>query len=103
VLFPDPPGRTRFARADLDQAGAQLAGILRDEHARLLLSYDIGGGYGHRDHAKVHQVGTRAAQLAADVRVLEATWPPWLVKLVVRDGPRDARIALSPRTALLTA
>jgi len=100
VLFPDPPGRVRFARADLDQAAAQLAGIIRDEQARLLLSYDAGGGYGHRDHVKVHQVGARAAQLADDVRVLEATWPPWLVKLVVRYGPRDARMALSPRTAI---
>ncbi len=100
VLFPDPPGRVRFARADLDQAAAQLAGIIRDEQARLLLSYDADGGYGHRDHVKVHQVGTRAAQLAGDVRVLEATWPPWLVKLVVRYGPRDARMARSPRTAI---
>ena len=99
VLFPDPPGRTRFARADLDQAAAQLAGILRDEHARLLLSYDTGGGYGHRDHIKVHQVGTRAAQLAGGARVLEATWPPWLARLAARDGPWDARIARSPRTA----
>jgi LmbE family N-acetylglucosaminyl deacetylase len=100
VLFPDPPGRVRFARADLDQAAAQLARILRDEQARLLVSYDAGGGYGHRDHVKVHQVGARAAQLAGDVRVLEATWPPWLVKLAARHGPRDARMALSPQTAI---
>ncbi len=34
VLFPDPPGRVRFARADLDQAAAQLAGINRDYSPR---------------------------------------------------------------------
>lgn len=100
VLFPDPPGKVRFARADLDQAAAQLAGILRDEHARLLLSYDTGGGYGHRDHVKVHQVGARAAQLAGHVRVLEATWPPCLVKLVARYGPRDAHLAQRPQAAI---
>jgi LmbE family N-acetylglucosaminyl deacetylase len=100
VLFPDPPGRVRFARADLDRAAARLAGILRDEQASLLLSYDAGGGYGHRDHLKVHQVGARAAQLAGDVRVLEATWPPWLVKLAVLPRPRDARTARSSRAAV---
>jgi LmbE family N-acetylglucosaminyl deacetylase len=57
VLFPNPAGRKRFARADLDEAATRLAAILREEHAGLLLSYDAGGGYGHRDHIKVHQVG----------------------------------------------
>jgi LmbE family N-acetylglucosaminyl deacetylase len=28
VLFADPPGRARFARADLDEAAARLAAIL---------------------------------------------------------------------------
>ena len=59
VLYPDPPGRVRFARADLDEAAGRLAAILREEQADLLLSYDPGGGYGHRDHVKVHAVGAR--------------------------------------------
>lgn len=75
VLYPDPPGRVRFTRADADEAAARLAAILREEQAGLLLSYDAGGGYGHRDHVKVHQVGARAARLAGEVRVLEAIWP----------------------------
>jgi len=41
----------------------------------VLLSYDRNGGYGHRDHVKVHEVGKRAASLAG-VRVLEATMSP---------------------------
>jgi len=79
VLFDDPPGRTRFARADVEKAAAKLAALLTDEHADLLLSYDPQGGYGHRDHVRVHQVGARAAELAG-VRVVEATvsanWSP---------------------------
>jgi LmbE family N-acetylglucosaminyl deacetylase len=110
LLFPDPPGRVRFARADLEEAAAKLAGIIREEHAELLLSYDASGGYGHRDHMKVHRVGARAAQLAGDVRVLEGTWPRelfgwlywpvWLLRLVVRCGPRDIRSSGSPRAAI---
>jgi LmbE family N-acetylglucosaminyl deacetylase len=110
VLYPDPPGRARFARADPGQAAARLAAILKEEHAGLLLSYDAGGGYGHRDHVRVHQVGARAAELAGGIRVLEATWPrqfyawlylaAWLGRLVIRYRPRAARMAGTPRAAI---
>src|SRR5487761_801483 len=75
MLFADPPDRVRFVRADTEEAAAKLAEIIREENAELLLSYDANGGYGHRDHVKVHEVGARAAQLAGGVRVLEGTWP----------------------------
>jgi LmbE family N-acetylglucosaminyl deacetylase len=110
VLYPDPPDRVRFARADVDEAAARLAGLLRDEHAEVLLSYDRCGGYGHRDHLKVHQVGARAAEMAGDVRVLEATLPRepivWLshvlrsLRLVVRYDVQAARRAFSPRSEI---
>jgi len=83
VLFEDPPGRTRFARADAGEAAARLAALLADERADLLLSYDPRGGNGHRDHVRVHQVGARAAGLAG-VRVVEATVPRELVARVAR-------------------
>ena len=78
VLYEDPPGRTRFARADVGEAAGKLAALLTQEHADLLLSYDPQGGYGHRDHMRVHQVGARAARLAG-VRVVEATVPRELI------------------------
>jgi len=78
VLFDDPPGGTRFARSDVEEAAGKLAGLLTAEYADLLLSYDPQGGYGHRDHVRVHQVGARAAELAG-VRVVEATVPRELI------------------------
>jgi LmbE family N-acetylglucosaminyl deacetylase len=83
VLFEDPPGRTRFARADIGEAAGRLAALLTEEHADLLLSYDPHGGNGHRDHVRVHQVGARAAELAG-VRVVEATVPRELIARVAR-------------------
>jgi LmbE family N-acetylglucosaminyl deacetylase len=83
VLFEDPPDRTRFARADVEEAAGKLAALLAEEHADLLLSYDPQGGNGHRDHVRVHQVGTLAAGLAG-VRVVEATVPRELVARVAR-------------------
>jgi len=72
---PDLPGVTRFCRAPLEEAAERLAAILSTERADLLLSYDANGGYGHRDHVRVHQVGARAAEIAGTPRVLEATVP----------------------------
>ncbi|MBB5918252.1 LmbE family N-acetylglucosaminyl deacetylase [Nocardia transvalensis] len=75
VLYPDPPGRTRFVRAGAEEAAERLAAILGEERPQVLLSYDRNGGYGHRDHVRVHEVGARAAKLAGTQRVLDATMP----------------------------
>lgn len=72
---PDPPGRTRFVRADTEEAARRLAAILREEEVDVLLGYDANGGYGHPDHKKVHAVARRAAQLAGTPLLLEATVP----------------------------
>jgi len=109
VLYPDPPGSVRFARADLDEAAGLLAGLLREEGADLLLSYDPRGGYGHPDHVKVHQVGARAAELTG-TRVLEATVPRELVALlftparlcglVSGEYGREIRAGFTPRSRI---
>ncbi len=72
---PDPPGQTRFVRADVDEAAGLLAAILLEESADVLLTYDANGGYGHRDHVKAHRVAVLAAELARTPRVLQATVP----------------------------
>lgn len=109
VLYPDPPDRTRFARADLGEAAGRLAGLIREEGADLLLSYDPQGGYGHPDHVRVHQVGELAAQLTS-VRVVHATVPREVIQrllglavrlhLVVRHDPRSAGRYGTPRSAI---
>jgi LmbE family N-acetylglucosaminyl deacetylase len=67
----DAPGA--FAGADLEEAAARLAEILRDERADALTVYDDRGAYGHPDHIQVHHVGRRAAALAGTPRVYAAT------------------------------
>ncbi|MFC7491411.1 MULTISPECIES: PIG-L deacetylase family protein [unclassified Knoellia] len=80
----DPPGQVRFCRAPLEEAAERLAAILRTERADVLLTYDAQGGYGHRDHVRVHEVGARAAEIAATPRVLEATVPRDTIARAVR-------------------
>ncbi|HEY2315352.1 MAG TPA: PIG-L family deacetylase [Streptosporangiaceae bacterium] len=109
LLYPDPPDRKRFARADIGEAAGRLANLIRDEGADLLLSYDPRGGYGHRDHLKVHEVGAVAAELTG-IRVLEATLPRELVtvlsdplrllRLVVRYKQEEIRVAYTPRMSI---
>lgn len=109
VLFEDPPGRTRFARADVGEAAEKLAALLTEQQADLLLSYDPQGGYGHRDHVRVHQVGARAAELTG-VRVVEATVPRELAarfarllllsRLVSRHRVAEMRGYGMPRSAI---
>ncbi|OBG39703.1 PIG-L deacetylase family protein [Mycobacterium sp. E3198] len=109
-FYPDPPGRVRFGRADVDQAAGRLAAILREEAADVLLSYESNGGYGHRDHVQVHRVGKRAAELAATPRVLEATIPRELLTRIGRFArllrlpapyePDVARTAYAPKATI---
>ncbi|ONI81712.1 PIG-L domain-containing protein [Actinosynnema sp. ALI-1.44] len=108
-LSADPPGRTRFGNAPVDESAGKLADLLRAEDADLLLSYDPSGGYGHRDHVRVHQVGARAAELTG-VRVLEATLPREpvvrlfhalrVLRLVRRYDPQVIATSYSPRSAI---
>jgi LmbE family N-acetylglucosaminyl deacetylase len=110
VVYEDPPDRQRFTRADLDEAAGRLAKLLREEKADVLLSYDPQGGYHHLDHVKVHQVGGRAAQMVDSVRVLEATVPRELVKMlfrpvqllrmIVRYRPDELRTGFTPRSLI---
>lgn len=74
-VSPDPPGATRFVRASTAEAAERLAAIARAENATVLTGYDANGGYGHRDHVKVHEVARAAARLVPGVRLLEATVP----------------------------
>ena len=84
VPEPDEPGVTRFTRAPVEEAAERLAAVLRTERADLLLSYDANGGYGHRDHVRVHEVAARAAEIAGTPRVLEATVPRDTIVRAVR-------------------
>jgi LmbE family N-acetylglucosaminyl deacetylase len=67
----DRPGT--FWTADVEEAAAKLAAILREENADVLTVYDDHGGYGHPDHIQVHRVGMRAASLAGTPRVYQST------------------------------
>lgn len=78
------PGRQPFAIADVDEAAAKLAAVLREERADVLTTYDAAGGYGHADHKQVHRVGARAASIASTPVLLQATVDRDVIHRVLR-------------------
>ena len=67
-----------FHLADLDEAGARLAAIVRAERPDAVVSDDEHGTYGHPDHIKAHHVTVRALALAADPDA-DVPGDPWVV------------------------
>jgi N-acetyl-1-D-myo-inositol-2-amino-2-deoxy-alpha-D-glucopyranoside deacetylase len=55
-----------FVSADLEEAAARLATIVRRVRPDVVVSDDEHGTYGHPDHIKAHHVTVRAVALAAD-------------------------------------
>jgi LmbE family N-acetylglucosaminyl deacetylase len=67
----DAPGS--LWSADLDEAAAAVAEVLRREGATELVTYDPHGIYGHPDHVQVHRAGVAAARLAGLAVLHEVT------------------------------
>ena len=57
-------GPDAFTSATLTDAAADLAAFVTAWAGNLVVSYDVGGGYGHPDHVHMHHVAVRAAQQA---------------------------------------
>jgi LmbE family N-acetylglucosaminyl deacetylase len=71
----EPAGPGTLCAAPLAEVAAKLETVLREERAGVLTIYDPHGGYGHRDHIRVHDAGLLAARNVPDLRVFEATIP----------------------------
>jgi N-acetyl-1-D-myo-inositol-2-amino-2-deoxy-alpha-D-glucopyranoside deacetylase len=67
-----------FHQADLEEAAARLAVLIRTERPDAVVSDDADGSYGHPDHIKANRVTIRAVAMAADVRA-DIAGEPWQV------------------------
>ena len=70
-----------FWQADLDEADALLAAIIREVRPHVVVTYDPNGGYGHPDHIQTHRVTMRAVELANDPKA-GVHGEPWNVPKV---------------------
>ena len=60
----DVPPRALVA-APLEQAAAALAELIRELRPAVVVTYEPGGGYGHPDHVRAHEITMHALELAA--------------------------------------
>ena len=58
-------GPEAFTAVDPEEPAARLAALLRQVRPQVVVTYEPGGGYGHPDHVRTHEVATRAIGLAA--------------------------------------
>ncbi|MBK7722047.1 MAG: PIG-L family deacetylase [Austwickia sp.] len=63
-----------LTHADLAEAAADLAAAVTAYRPDLLISYDAGGGYGHPDHVRMHEIALAAAELTG-VALAEIVMP----------------------------
>ncbi|WP_255364900.1 PIG-L family deacetylase [Cellulosimicrobium sp. I38E] len=92
----DLPPRA-FVGVPLDEAAALLAAVVRDRGPAVVATYEPGGGYGHPDHVRAHDVTVRALEL------LDAAGEPvpalWLA-VAPASTVRAARRALAAHPAV---
>jgi N-acetyl-1-D-myo-inositol-2-amino-2-deoxy-alpha-D-glucopyranoside deacetylase len=73
-----------FWRADLDEAAAELTGVIRAVRPQVIVTYDENGFYGHPDHIQAHRAAWRAFTRSAG--------QPWQVaKFYATAIPRTVR------------
>ena len=80
-LEQEPDGA--FVSVPLDDAAGRLAWVLRDRRPAVVATYDPGGGYGHPDHVRAHEVTARAVTLAAAAGWAPGTGSPYRVAAVL--------------------
>ena len=90
-----------FADAPVEEAAARLAGILAEEQAEALVSYDARGIYGHVDHVQVHRVALAAADQAGVATVYESTVDREYLHFVETHLVVEATVATQPERAVV--
>ncbi len=88
-----------FVVASVAEAASKLAALLVDRDPAVVVTYEPGGGYGHPDHIRAHEVTVAALAL------LPGPGPELWEIVIPDDAARAARAALasSPRVADLLA
>jgi N-acetyl-1-D-myo-inositol-2-amino-2-deoxy-alpha-D-glucopyranoside deacetylase len=76
----DPPPDS-FVAVPVEEAAARLAAVIRRLRPSVVVTYEPGGGYGHPDHVRAHDVTMRAVDLAG--RAEPASDPPHDVDVVL--------------------
>lgn len=80
----------------VEEQAARLAELVRMRRPEVVVTYEPGGGYGHPDHVRAHEITMRAVALAAEPSAASPAHVPDVWWAVVPPGVlRHARAALA--------
>ncbi|MGC2485816.1 MAG: PIG-L family deacetylase [Acidimicrobiales bacterium] len=68
--WPENDNPNAFMNASVDAVARTVASIMDEEDARVVITYDESGFYGHPDHIQANVVAQRAVELATSVQRL---------------------------------
>jgi N-acetyl-1-D-myo-inositol-2-amino-2-deoxy-alpha-D-glucopyranoside deacetylase len=74
--LPDNDDPRCFWQAGVDEAASELAAVIREVAAGVIVTYDANGFYGHPDHIQAHRVARRAHELTGETAKFYATAMP---------------------------
>ncbi len=78
-----------FWQADVQEAAAELAAVIREVRPQVIVTYDARGFYGHPDHIQAHRVAWRARELAAAGPGADGAGPWQAAKFYATAVPRS--------------
>jgi N-acetyl-1-D-myo-inositol-2-amino-2-deoxy-alpha-D-glucopyranoside deacetylase len=88
--LPDNDDPRCFWQADVNEAAGQLAKIIDEVGADVIVTYDSNGFYGHPDHIQAHRVAWRAFEAAGQTAKFYATAMPRSVLASAVELPEDS-------------
>jgi N-acetyl-1-D-myo-inositol-2-amino-2-deoxy-alpha-D-glucopyranoside deacetylase len=91
--LPDNDDPRCFWRASVDEAASELAAIIEEVAADVIVTYDANGFYGHPDHIQAHRVASRARELTGAAARFYATAMPRSVLAQAVELPDDSWFA----------
>jgi N-acetyl-1-D-myo-inositol-2-amino-2-deoxy-alpha-D-glucopyranoside deacetylase len=86
-----------FVAVPLEDAAGRLARVLRVRRPSVVATYEPGGGYGHPDHVRAHEVTARAVVLAADAAWAPGVGAPHVVPVVLWAARGENRLRAAYR------
>ena len=91
--LPDNEDPRCFWQASVDEAAAELAKVVEEVEADVIVTYDANGFYGHPDHIQAHRVAWRAHELTGAKGRFYATAMPRSVLASAVELPGDSWFA----------
>ena len=88
--LPDNDDPRCFWQANVAEAAASLAEVIREVGADVIVTYDANGFYGHPDHIQAHRVAWRAFEMTGGSGKFYATAMPRSVLAVAQELPEES-------------